>query len=246
MFGTSSNTFKGSHRLWASGDSCQDSTINMDAYSPDPYDTLAKPIGSYVNSNTMVFCGTTGNCFKSVSGGALDEIGMMDVRDLAVSILDTSKQRLLVAGGKVPGGEALKTSEFVGVDGFQEGPSLPYELFRSCFVKIDDGLGLLIGGLEDWSTPSQLSFFYDIEPPGFSQGPELEWTRHGASCGLLIQDNQLHVLVVGGSDRNHNFKKTEFWRPYLDSSGSFNPDQELFPKYPINVIGSQVSKHSHS
>ena len=65
---------------------------------------------------------------------------------------------------------ALKTTEFVTAEKSWRGPDLPIPISDACFVKINESMALLLGGISTDGKFPEETFYYDIQERSWIPG----------------------------------------------------------------------------
>ncbi len=200
--------------------------------------------GAYVNNDSLIICGgSRKECHKSIPRQFYVRNDFMTTERAFAASIVVGNYRLLVVGGERQNpSETLRTSEFIGLNGLDEiGPQLPQPTQNMCFLKISSSMAMMIGGKDiDSGSVYKSTYFFDIVAEDtFTKGPDLIYSRQGHACGILMINKMVHVVVLSGSDDSDKYRGTEYWTPSL---GVFK-DEDVFPKYPLNVRGSQVNSH---
>ena len=80
---------------------------------------------------------------------------------------------------------ALQTTEFVTAEKSWRGPDLPIPISDACFVKINESMALLLGGISTDGKFPEETFYYDIQERSWIPG--INPKEPGLFCQLNTQ-----------------------------------------------------------
>ena len=148
--------------------------------------------GGYKSPN---FCQ---DCF--IIGQPSIKMNMLNKRTSASSVV-LNQNTLWIVGGRDGEFDHLCSTEYVKLGQLPvQGPELPFKISSHCMVKYSDNAIYIIGGIQNGIISNKT---WIVDPSnGFKMtlGPSLNTQRHGHSCGKMIANGKIILVVAGGSD----------------------------------------------
>lgn len=166
--------------------------------------------GMLFESRYPLICGGyngnwTRQCF--IPGHDFPIAEMLTARQFAANIL-LNQTHALIAGGYNPG-SVLATTEIISLNmPSVAGPDLPMAVLGHCFHKLNNSIGILVGG----SNQKRLNdvLFFNIDTFQWTTGPKLKVGREWHSCSSFRDSSDnLYVVAAGGITANSTTTSVE-------------------------------------
>ena len=134
--------------------------------------------------------------------GTTQVITMNDGRT-SPSAVAINPNKIWILGG-YNGDDRLDSSEFITLDGAENGPTLPEGLNSACAVKLPTEDIYLVGGFTNSFYTNNVWVTNPSNGYTFSQGPSLITARRGHSCSTMSIGAKTIIVVAGGVAREGN------------------------------------------
>ena len=134
----------------------------------------------------------------------------------------------------------MQYTEFIGFDGQRYlGPDLPLALGSHCVIKINPNTVLLSGGATSPYSTTSKTFFFDIPPETWTEGPAMNKRRKQHSCVILEDINYVFVLGGRGDDSFSELASVEVLslKSFPNQLSWIEPENLMLPK-PLASFGS--------
>ena len=156
---------------------------------------------------TPVICGGFQVDYKNecLLYGTSEVITMNSKRHYASSVTLNANKLWILGGYDGNNNGILASTEFITIDGAENGPTLPEGLWKSCAIKFPEtGYVYLIGGKSNNGRTNNVWVANPSNEYAFTQGPSLMTVRSYHSCGTMFIGTKSIIVAAGGDNGGVN------------------------------------------
>ena len=185
------------------------------------------------NSSPLICGGNAQNTKCTVVGKPSLYVELIQSRSYAASVV-LPDQSLWVVGGD-DGHFSLSSTEFVSIDkSSKAGPELTFSIKKHGMVLIDNKV-YIIGGWQGRVNSNQKVWIADLlNDFSISEGPSLDVPRFGHTCGKMIVNGSILIVVAGGSDGSNCLDSVEILECESDKWTQGSMNLQCFKTSPAN------------
>ena len=216
--------------------------------------TTCQDLTRFPRNDSLAFGGLTANRLPIICGGAgvsrdcqtyengiwTSSPSMIYARRYAAaspSPYPNATHSLFVTGGYNLFGPDDNTAELLTDSGWQTLPtSLPVAIRSHCMVLLNSTTVLMIGGVQNSTSYSPDTFYFNTDNEKWIEGPTLKAGRRSHSCGKIkshSHSSEFNVIVAGGWNGDDAMTSVEI----LDVGSS---EWRLGPSLQFGIYGSSM------